>query len=572
VLDADALGRRAAGSLGETLNGLPGISSTYFGPNASRPNIRGQEGDRIRILNNSGSSFDASSLSFDHAVPVNPINLERVEVLRGPASLLFGGNAIGGVINLNDRRIPRFDPVDGDGLKQRIDLSGASADRLASVAGSVDSQQGRVAWHLDFAKQRREPIKVPIVLDCEKQGVVVQGKQICNSQSKAGDVGIGSAVKLADGHVGLSLAQYKTQYGSPAQTNVSIDMRTTQLRLEGQHGFNQSLGLQNIQWQIGRVRYQHQELDEGVVGTLFKNRGIDSRLELRYKASLNNQGVIGLQTEHSDFAAIGDEAFLPPSKTKSIGTFVVHDWNQPWGRLSAGLRVDRVKIQPASVQSKSAARQFSPVNIALGGVFKFNPSVQVSLNLSSGQRAPKDYELFADGPHIATNAYEIGAATLAIEKYRSADFGVRFKAANSTIKANLFTTRFSNYIALNPQPTIQAIDGLPVYTYAATPARFNGFEVEWDAALSNEWLIKARSDKTIATNLAGGQPLPRIAPLCLGLSLAWQPSNHWTLDIGLDHNAAQTRVPENALTTRAFTLLNASANRYLCFNGGAQSR
>jgi iron complex outermembrane recepter protein len=562
LVSEQELRRRAAGSLGETLNGLPGISSSYFGPNASRPNIRGQEGDRIKVLNNSGASFDVSALSFDHAVPVNPLALERVEILRGPASLLYGGNAIGGVVNLIDRRLPRFEKQTTDGLKMQADVGASSADRLLSAAGAIDVQQRGLAWHVDISQQKRREMKVPITLSCERDGIAVEARQICNSQAKSSDLGFGGSFKLDGGYVGASFSQYKTNYGSPAEAEVTIDMRSQRLMVEGLHRFNQALGLQSIQWQLGRGNYQHQEFEGPDVGTTFKSRGTDSRLELRYRALAESQGVIGFQTEHTNFEAIGEEAFLPPSKTRSVGAFVIQDWSQPWGRLSAGLRIDKVKVESIAGEGLSAGqstRQFSPINISLGGVFKLGSQWQATSNLSAGQRAPKDYELFADGPHIATSAYEIGDPTLKTEKYRSIDLGLRFKHESNTIKASIFSTRFKNYIGLLAQAGFEQ-DELPVYAYIAIPARFTGFELEWESRLNSQWQLKARADRTLATNLTTNEALPRIAPARFGASLAWQPSADWQFDLGVDRSAAQNRVPEGELVTKGSTLINAAAS------------
>jgi iron complex outermembrane recepter protein len=548
VIPESEIRRRSAASLGETLNSLPGISSTYFGPIASRPTIRGQDGDRIKVLNNSGTSFDVSSLSFDHAVPVNTMALERIEVLRGPASLLYGGNAIGGVINLIDRRIPRFESQTANGLKMRVELGSASADR---------AQQGNFAWHIDLDQQRRSQINVPILLTCERDGEAIEAKKLCNSQSTASDIGLGASVKLNNGYIGTSVSQYKTNYGSPAEDTVNIDMRSRRLMLEGQQRFNQPLGLQSIQWHVGRANYQHQELDGPELGTIFKSNGTDSRLELRYKALTTSQGVVGIQTEASRFEAIGEEAFLPPSTTRSMGLFVIQDWTQSWGRLSAGLRIDRIKVQ-STIEQEQFTRQFSPLNFSVGGVFKLSPQLQLTTNLSSGQRAPKDYELFADGPHIATNAYEIGDANLKVEKYRSVDVGLRYKRDANTINASVYTTRFSNYVSLSGQSGLQ-LDDLPVYAYTAVPARFTGFELEWESQINSKWQVNTRADRTVATNLETNRGLPRIAPLRLGVSVTWTPSSAWQFDLGVDRSAAQNRIPEGEQITKGATLVNAAA-------------
>jgi iron complex outermembrane recepter protein len=551
------LRRRSSSSLGETLDGLPGVSSTYFGPISSRPIVRGQSGDRIKLLSNAGPSFDVSALSFDHAVPVNSLSLERVEVLRGPASLLYGGNAIGGVVNLIDRRLPRFESSLANGLKLGAELGLASADKLRSAAASIDVQQSLLAWHFDVSKERRRETRIPMTRTCTRAEVTIEAKKICNSQAESSDFGLGASVKLNNGFVGGSFSQYKTIYGSPAEDEVSIDMRSRRFSFEGLHRFEKQQGLQSIKWQINRGNYQHQELEGSEVGTTFTNRGTDARLELTYRASPEFAGVLGFQAENGKFSAIGEEAFLPPSKTRSVGAFVLQDWRQPWGKLSAGLRVDRVKVNSLD-DLDTSTKQFTPVNLSLGGVYKLNPQWQVTANASAGQRAPKDFELFANGPHVATNTFEIGDSTLALEKYRSVDVGIKFNHAVHRVGANVHLTRFSNYIGLERQGT-DPIDGLPVYAYVSHRAAFRGFEVTWDANLSDAWQIKTFADRTIATNLQTNQALPRIAPLRVGASIEWTPTSEWTLDFGVNRSSAQNRVPEAEAVVKGSTLINAAA-------------
>ncbi len=535
VVNEDSLRLRAASSLGEALDGVSGVTSTYFGPVASRPNIRGQDGDRIRILNNSGASFDVSSLSFDHAVPVNPLALERIEVLRGPSTLLYGGAAIGGVINLIDRRLPRFDNNSVDGSVFRKVLNGASADRSINSAVSADIQNKGLAWHVDASTFNRKAMAVPVELPCEKTGELVLAKRMCNSQAKGSDFGLGGSLKLNNGYVGLSLSQFKSNYGSPAEDLVTLDMKSQRAAMEGTHKVDQTRGLQSVTWQIGRSIYKHTEFEGEEVGTVFKSKGVEARIEARYRVSENSQVLVGAQIENGRLEAIGEEAFLPPSTTKAIGAFVVQSWSQPWGKLNAGLRFDRVNVRSLD-QEQVVERQFSPLNISFGAIVKMNKEWQATANINSGQRAPKDYELLANGPHVATNAFEIGDANLSKERHRSIEFGVRFKTPSQNVNLSAHSTTFKNYIALIQHPGLES-DELPVFQYLAVPARFNGFEIEWTGQINNQWQLKMNADKTRATNRQSGQALPRIAPLRVGGALQWQPSEHWEFDLTAQYTA-----------------------------------
>ena len=236
ALPVSALGQnelieRGQTTLGETLHGLPGVSSTYFGPNASRPIIRGLDGDRIRVLNNSASSLDASALSYDHAVPLDVLSTERIEVLRGSAALLYGGSAVGGVVNVIDNRIPR-EPLAGVSGKAQAQAATGNDER--SVAGLVEAGNERWALHVDGFDRRTGDVRVPTELACTKPGSPASARRICNSASDSRGGAVGASTFWDHGYLGASVNTYQSHYGTVAEDEVTIGMKTTRYALEGQ--------------------------------------------------------------------------------------------------------------------------------------------------------------------------------------------------------------------------------------------------------------------------------------------------------------------------------------------------
>ena len=551
---------RGQSTLGETLNGLPGVSSTYFGPNASRPIIRGLDGDRIRVLNNSASSLDVSALSYDHAVPLDVLSTDRVEVLRGPAALLYGGSAVGGVVNVIDNRIPRA-PVSG--VLGKAQLQAGTGNDERSVAGLVEAGNERYALHWDGFDRRTGDVRVPVPLECNKPGSPANARRICNSASTARGGAIGASTFWDHGHVGASVNTYQSDYGTVAEDEVTIGMKTTRYALEGQ--VRQLPGwFDSVKARLSHTDYQHTELEGAQAGTVFGNQGQDLRIEARHRPVAGWQGVVGVQTESSRFSAVGDEAFAPFSRTRSQALFVHEELPTSWGQVTAGARWESVRV--ASLGNPELARfdegigskKFTPFSVAIGSVFKLSPTWSLTGHTALTQRAPKDYELFANGPHLATQAWEIGNQDLGLEKSKSLDAGVQWKSGPHSLNVTAFASQFANYIGLMNTSDIE--EDLPVQLYQGVKAQFRGLEASgrqrlWQGAstLDLDW----RADSVRATHSSTGEPLPRIAPLRVGASLV-HAQGPWSAKLGADWHAAQKRVPEGSVATGAYTLVNAS--------------
>jgi iron complex outermembrane recepter protein len=551
---------RGQSTLGETLNGLPGVSSTYFGPNASRPTIRGLDGDRIRVLNNSASSLDASALSYDHAVPLDVLSTDRIEVLRGPAALLYGGSAVGGVVNVIDNRIPR-EAVSGVLGKAQVQAGTGNHER--SAAGLVEAGNERFALHLDGFDRRTGDVGVPVKLACDTSGETQYARRICNSASQSRGGALGVSTFWDHGYLGASVNTYQSDYGTVAEDQVKIGMKSTRFALEGQ--VRQLPGwLQSVKARLSHTDYQHTEFDNGTPGTLFANKGHDLRIEARHRPFAGWQGVLGVQSESSRFSAVGDEAFAPSSRTRSQAVFVHEELPTAWGQVTAGARWESVRVESLGnpeldrFDASMGAQKFNPFSLAAGTVFKLSPTWSLTGNAAMTQRAPKDYELFANGPHLATHAWEIGNKNLGLEKSNSLDAGVHWNSGPDRVSLTAYASHFANYIGLMNTPDVEA--DLPVQLYQGVKAQFRGLEASgrqrlWQgtSTLDLDW----RADTVRATNSSTGEPLPRIAPMRVGASLV-HGQGPWSAKLGADWHAAQQRVPEGSVATGAYTLVNAS--------------
>lgn len=552
---------RAQATLGETLNGLPGVSSTYFGPNASRPVIRGLDGDRIRILNNGGASHDLSGLSYDHAMTLDPLLIERVEVLRGPGVLQYGGSAVGGVVNVIDGRIHREPQFDAQGgVSGKADIAAATGNREHSGTVVLDAGNDRYALHADVMSRHTQDVNAPIDLSCTRGGVSTTARRICNSASKSWGGALGGSLFFERGYLGAALSTYDTDYGSVAEDEVSLRMRSSRLALEGEL---RELGglLQNLKVQFKRSDYSHTEFNAAVPGTKFKTLGQDLRLQARHAKWGALDGVIGLQFEDSEFSADGSEAYAPYSRTRQNAVFAHEELAMSWGRLSAGARLEVVQVEsfgnPTVARFTPGTRQFTPGSYALGALWNAAPQWQLSSNLSWNARAPKDYELFANGEHVATKIEEIGNADLDLERSSNVDLGAEWKRGAHRARLQVFQHQFSNYISLEGTDLSTSP---PQYSYTQVQARFVGVETSGNIRLRDDEHkldLGLRADSVRADNTSTAQPLPRIAPLRLGATLQWSRAA-WTARLSVDQLAAQDRVPDGQRATAGYTLWNAA--------------
>ncbi len=587
----DGLLFRSKTTLGETLDGTPGVSSTYFGPNASRPIIRGQDGDRIRILNNGSALLDVSNLSYDHSVAADPLTIERIEVLRGPGALQYGGSAIGGVVNVIDNRIPREALFDAKGgVSGKLDLGAASGNKERGAGVLLEAGNNRYVLHVDAMNRETKDVNVPTEITCDKASGVRTSGTICNSASKVRSAAFGGSLFFDQGYVGASVSSYRSDYGTVAEPDVTIGMKSDRFALEGElRGFSGLI--QSVKGQFSKADYAHTEYEGTAAGTVFKSRGSDLKIEARHAKFGNLEGLVGLQMDDSRFSADGEEAFAPYSRTRQNALFAYEEYKTSWGKLTFGGRLESVKVEslgnPLLAKFVPGQRDFRPSSYAVGGFWNLTPQWQLTGNVAYTERAPKDYELFADGPHIATRSYEVGDSTLAKEKATQFDVGVAWKSAFNAFAFNAYSSSFNDYIGLvqstgvtrnqadgevNPvddprnagfsQSTGVEFSPLNEFRYLQTRARFTGFEASGNIRLiegASAVDLVLRADVVRATNLETGQPLSRIAPMRLGATLKYT-SGLFGANVGFDHSAAQTRLPVGDVGAGANTRWNAGLN------------
>jgi iron complex outermembrane recepter protein len=569
VLSGDGLALRRASTLGETLDGLPGVSSTWFGPNSSRPVIRGLDGDRVRLLDNGGVAIDASNLSFDHAVGTDPLVSERLEVLRGPAALLYGGNATGGVVNSIDNRIPRAAPAAAFGGRAELRLGGAASERAGGLV--LEGGAGALAWHVDAHGRRSDDLRVPQYVPVSYGQALDATRRVRNSASQGQGGAVGASWVGARGYLGASVDTLRNRYGVSSEEDVTIRMDRDRFSLAGEL---RGLGAWITQAQVraSHTDYQHIEFEGADVGTTFKSDGQELRAEFRHAPLAGLEGVLGFQIEALDFSALGAEAFVPGTRTRSQAVFVVEEFRAGPVALTAGARIERVRVASAGDAPDAeeprfgdpGERRFTPQSASLAAMLPLAGGWQINASLGHTERAPAYYELYANGLHIATAAYERGDPGLPTERSRHFETGLAWKQGAHSLSLNVYQTRFSRYIALDATGRDIEIDGEPVpeYAFSAVRARLQGFEIEGRFRLVDRpglLDLTGGIDAVRGDNLDTREALPRLPPLRLRAGLEFKRGPVQAA-VTVRHAARQDRVPAVDRSTAGYTQLDLSAS------------
>jgi iron complex outermembrane recepter protein len=596
VLQGDALTQRQSGTLGETLSGLPGIASTYFGPNSSRPIIRGLDSERIRVLENGASSVDAASLSFDHAVPVDPIAIERVEILRGPSALLYGGGSIGGVVNAISNRIPR------QTFKQptfTLQTQFGGAERVAAGAIRADATLGEITFHADASRRETEDLRVPEFTNPEGE----RAKRIVNSALEATSAAFGFSRVTSGangGFIGASFDTYRSKYGVVVEPDVTIDLKRDKLMIAGEQRFANSL-FNVVSGHFARTQYEHKEIDgSGEIGTVFKNRGYEWRIEAKTAQYGPWRSVVGASGDNTRFLAVGEEAFVPPTKSSNVALFAKQDGRFGDSLIAFGARYERSRVSTSEVLDEAGDSRFGPADSkrlsllsgSLGLTQKLSNQLTLHGNLSYSERAPSYFERYADGIHVATAAYERGDRELPKEKSTHFDLGLAWQSGNFKTQLTAFASRHRNFVSLDATgENIVEENGagetvtFPIYQFRGVPARFYGaeWETNWrviDGGATGSKLDLGFSLDTVrATNRLTNEPLPRIAPTRATFTASYR-MDAWHLRGQVIHAAKQDRIPNAERfvneasdgTTKAYTMVNLSLSREFQFgrvNGSA---
>ncbi len=591
VLTAEALVRDLRPNLGETLARQPGVSATSFGPNASRPILRGFSGDRIRLLTDGIGSFDVSATSADHAVAINPLLADRIEVLHGPAALLYGSSAVGGVVNVIDSRIPTRVPPNGYDVAVNGTYGSAAEER--SFAGKTDVEIGNgFVLHADGSYTRTSDLRVGdyVLAPSVRAAALASGDadiaaladlkgRVPNTASESWSYGGGFAYVGSGGSIGASVSQLHNFYGVPVRYStepggeaeeVRIRMNQTRADLRAAVPVEGKF-LDEIKLRAGWADYHHDEIeDTGAVGTSFFAQGMEARLELVQTRRGGWDGALGGQMVLRKTSIVGDEKFLPDIDAQTYGLFTLQSLDLGDVRIEAGARFEHNHLFASADDLLGTAetdRRFNTLSGSIGASYAITPDWRAGLSVSRTERAPSADELFARGNHAGTQAFELGNPDFASERGWGAEATLHGRARDFHLTVSAFYNKFDRFIydSIVPDAACLAANGgtpldFPCFAYLQTGAEYYGGEVqgEWTAAKfgATTLTFNALADVTRAT-LDSGAPVPRIPPLRLLGGVALE-NPHWSGRIEAEHDFAQNRVSGLETATPAFTLINAS--------------
>ncbi|MEZ0288080.1 MAG: TonB-dependent receptor, partial [Methylophilus sp.] len=560
VLGGRELSLRRQGTLGETLNGIPGVTATQFGPNASRPIIRGLDGERVRIMQNGVGILDAGSLSFDHAVAIDPLVIEQIDVVRGPAALLYGGSAVGGVVNAIDHRIPKESL---NGMTGRGEARFGGPDNARNGAAVVDVGNGTFAIHADVYSRETSNLDIPGYAVSKRKSLAdgtdrdSKGKGNLNNSSALSNGGaLGAAWTFDTGYLGISYSSLNNNYGVVNEDDVRIDMEQQRWELAGEVR-ELSGPIQKLKLRMAHTDYQHVELEGGEVGTTFKNRGMEGSLEATHVPLASINGVVGYQFQNTRFQALGEEAFVPSVVTQTQALYVYEELPIDKHKITFGGRVGETSVASSAdpVFTQAFNNRFNPNSFALGGLYTIDDAWSATANLSHNERAPSYFELYANGEHVATGQFEVGNVNLDKEVSNGIDAQLKWKANGHSITLGAYATRFQNFIGLLNSGTTDPGTGQEIANFTAVPALFKGLELEGKFALNDEWTLKMRGDYVHAKDTRNNEYLPRISPLRLGGGLDYRLGS-WNARVDVLHAFKQNDVAENELKTDGYTNLS----------------
>ncbi|MEX8506943.1 MAG: TonB-dependent receptor [Leptothrix ochracea] len=570
-LSGDALVLRRGATLAETLAGVPGVAQSWFGPNANRPALRGQDGDRVKTLSNAGASLDAASLSADHAVPVDPLVADRIEVLRGPNALRYGSNSIGGVINSSDQRIPH-EVAEGFSGRAEMRLGGATQER----AGVAVLEQGSEHWalHVDAMRRVTDDLQVPRF---NPPPGTASTERVVNAASNSQGGSVGGSW-LGEHHwLGLSVDQWESRYGTVVEPDVTIHMQRTSSALAGEWREVFPV-VDKIRARLDESHYQHEEIAGANVGTVFHNAGHAGRIEVEHRPLFAGaEGVLGVQWESSAFSALGSEAFVPSTQSKQQALFMVERLPTAGGLWSAGLRVEQAQIASDGDQGltvgrfgSASERRFELLSASLERTDKLWSGWQSRLELAHSERAPTHAELFANGVHVATAMFERGDSQLPKEQGGHVSAALEQRSRDASIKLGLWHSAFANYLVLGATGrSVLLVNAnglsysLPESAFSAVSAQLSGVELSGHRRVRFGGLAldtEACAEGLRGLNLSDGQPLPRLAPWHGNVATVLSASV-WSARLELDWAARQTQVPQDDTATPGHGLLHVGFTR-----------
>jgi iron complex outermembrane receptor protein len=566
VMDEEALAVAPVQTLGDLVAGLPGVRSSSFAPGASRPVIRGLSGPRVQVLTNGLGMIDASAVSPDHQVAVDPAEANRIEVVRGPSTLTFGGSAIGGVVNILDERIPTH-AVEG-GVDGHVSTQYSSVDDGYGLGARLAANAGPFVFTVDGFRRDSGDYDIPGSAISQRLATAESVARdnagtVVNSFAEIEQVGAGVSYVDDRGFVGVSIKNTRSNYGTVAEPEVSIDLEQTRYDFRARRDLD-TAWFQSFSLSAGYADYEHTEFEGPEVGTIFQSSGYEGRAELIQRQRDGWQGVVGIQVLDRDFDAIGEEAFVPATSIKETGLYTVQRLDLGSYGFEGGLRYDRRELSATPIDGASQiTREFDNWS-ASGSVFvKPAQGLFLGLSLSSSERAPSEVELFADGVHVATAAYELGDPTLDSEKVLTLEGTVHLSRGALDGDLHVYRAKYDGFIDQRPTGADFDFDGepFPIFAYVQTDATFTGFELEGDYALweSGERSLKlgAAADYVKADTDLG--PAARIPPYSITGRLTWTDAN-WDTQLEVRHVGEQDETAAFELPTDGYTMINLSGS------------
>ncbi|GLK46447.1 MULTISPECIES: TonB-dependent receptor domain-containing protein [Novosphingobium] len=538
TLGGDELVHRRQATLGETLAGQPGVNFDNFGGGASRPVIRGQTAPRVQVLSDASQIQDASQVSPDHAVVAEPLLMRGIEVLRGPATLLYGGGAIGGAVNVLDSRIPTALPANGVAAVAEARLG--TADNEQSLVGGMTGAIGNFAVRVEGVARSSDDYRVP-----SRFG----DRRVDGSYNDTSTWSVGGAWVGERGYIGAAYTRQASEYGLPGHSHDYEDchphgaslhcgghddhadhddghdhdhdhdeeghdevpyVRLRSERIDIRSDYEEPLpGFERVRFRAGMTTYRHEELEHDEVATTFRNKAHDVRLELTHKPLAGLRGTFGVQHARSDFSAIGTEAYLPESKTTNTGLFLFETLQFGPVRFEGAVRQEWQRIET----TLNRRAEHNPFSLSGAAIWEAGNGYSVALSLARSQRAPMAQELFARGVHLATNTYELGDATLGKETAHSIDVTLRKSLGDTHFTLGAYHQDFDGYIYAE---TLDRFEDFRLIRYTAHDATFTGIDGEVHHQFSPTIGLAVFGDYVRAKFKDEGGNLPRIPAGRLG--------------------------------------------------------
>tara|TARA_R110002126_G_scaffold75469_8_gene188331 strand:+ start:1592 stop:4048 length:2457 start_codon:yes stop_codon:yes gene_type:complete len=642
VLAGDALKMNQASTLGDTLKNEVGVHSNFYGNVASSPIIRGLDGPRVLITQNGLDAGDASRIGPDHSVASETSTATQIEVLRGPATLFYGSGAIGGVVNVVDERIPTNNTTRAEWM-----LQGDSVNDEKLASGSLVTGVDNIGLYVDGFWRDNDSYDIPGFAETQPDEDAVKGR-VENTAATAKGFTLGGSLLLDNGFIGVSYGRLDREYGIPghshagheeeghedheghdhgeheehgAEEDVYADL--TQNRLQLLSELNSATGfIRAVNTKLAFTDYQHAEIEHGEIGTTFKNRSHEARIEILHRTFQDWRGGLSLHYKFSDFEALGAEAFTPPSETEMLAVGWVEERHIGDWLLQLGARIERVTLEAPNVLLPELAahghddhgdehdhdhehdhgdgteyirvfdvkQRFTPYSLSAGTVWDFTEGYNLGISLSHSQRAPSAAELLSFGPHISTASYEVGALfvqdedgfglntqPIELEKSNNLDLTLRKFSGNTGFVLNAFYNRIDNYY-YQQNTGLFAEDGhdhghddesehgeehehegeMPVYLFGSADVTLQGLEAEFIWQVNDPFKLTLQSDY-VRARLQGGGDLPRTPPLRMAAELAYE-QDAISADIRATRYFKQDKVAELEQATDGYTLLDASVS------------